>query len=86
MSDGASEMVQVAVEHLVKAESARMFDGIMCNTVGVNVWTRHREPVPLDEQNVIRMNRDTLYSSVTADISEGLTVTLPDAGGAATSP
>jgi hypothetical protein len=27
------------------------------------------------------MNRDTLYSSAQVDISEGATVTLPDAGG-----
>jgi hypothetical protein len=39
-----------------------------------------REPVALDEQNVIRMNRDTLYSGAIVDISEGATVTLPDVG------
>jgi hypothetical protein len=36
--------------------------------------------VPLDQQTVIRMNRDTLYSGPSLDISAGATVTVPDAG------
>jgi hypothetical protein len=47
---------------------------------GVNKWWHLYEPVPLDKQTVIRMNRDTLYSSAIVDISEGATLTLPDAG------
>ena len=37
-----------------------------------------REPTPLDKQNVIRMNRDTLYSFTIVDISKGATVTMPE--------
>ncbi len=41
-----------------------------------------REPVPIDQQDVIRMNRDTLYSPVVVDLDAGpVTVTLPDTGG-----
>ena len=39
---------------------------------GVNKWLHFRQPTPLDRQSVIRMNRDTLYSSVIVDISIGL--------------
>jgi hypothetical protein len=40
-----------------------------------------REPVPIEKQDVIRMNRDTLYSSAVVDLAAGpATVTLPDAG------
>ena len=46
----------------------------------VNEFVHHREPASIDDQPVIRQNRDTLYSSAIVDISEGATLTLPDAG------
>jgi hypothetical protein len=46
----------------------------------VNQWHHNRQPTPLDKQNVIRMNRDTLYSFAIVDISKGATLTLPDPG------
>ena len=39
-----------------------------------------REPTPLDRQNVVRTNRDTLYSVALVDISGGATLTVPDGG------
>ena len=45
----------------------------------VNRWKHHREPASLDEQTVIRMNRDTLYSLAVVNISDGATLTVPDA-------
>ncbi|WP_237067411.1 DUF1214 domain-containing protein [Microbulbifer guangxiensis] len=39
-----------------------------------------REPTPLDQQTVIRMNRDTIYSAAVVDISKGATLTVPDPG------
>ncbi len=39
-----------------------------------------RQPTPIDEQKVIRMNRDTLYSMGIFDLTEPLTVTKPDTG------
>ncbi len=73
--------VPVNVDNFVRAETARMFDGGVAQSGGVNRWLHNRVPVPLDAQTVIRMNRDTLYSSVLVDVSEGATVTLPDAAG-----
>lgn len=40
-----------------------------------------RTPVPVEKQDVIRMNRDTLYSYAVVDLdASDVTVTLPDAG------
>lgn len=73
--------VTVNVDNFVRAETARMFDGVVAQGGGVNRWMHSRMPTPIDAQTVIRLNRDTLYSSVVVDISEGATVTLPDSGG-----
>lgn len=70
----------VNVDNFVRAETARMFDGLLAQTGGLDQWAHNRVPTSIDAQNVIRMNRDTLYSSTIADISEGATVTLPDPG------
>jgi hypothetical protein len=46
----------------------------------MNKFFHLREPTPIDAQTVVRMNRDTLYSSAIVDISKGATLTLPDTG------
>jgi hypothetical protein len=56
------------------------FDRVLKMVGGVNKWLHLRQPVPLDQQTVIRMNRDTLYSSILVDISKGATLTMPDSG------
>lgn len=71
---------RVNVESFVRAETARMFDGILAQSGGVNAWVHMRGPTPLDRQTVIRMNRDTLYSSAVVDISEGAELAVPDCG------
>lgn len=73
--------VYVNVDNFRAAETARLFDDILKMSGGTNQWFHYREPTGVDNQPVIRMNRDTLYSSVIVDISEGATLTLPDAGG-----
>ena len=75
-----AEPVIVNVENFVRAETAAQFDRVVANAGGVNRFFHLREPAPLDQQTVIRMNRDTIYSSALVDISEGATVTVPDAG------
>jgi hypothetical protein len=39
-----------------------------------------RQPTPLDKQDVIRMNRDTLYSACIFDLTEPVTISKPDSG------
>jgi len=74
-------VVRVNVDNFREAETARMLDGQVALVGGVNQWLHYRAPTPVDQQPVIRMNRDTLYSAALVDISEGGTVTLPDAMG-----
>ena len=73
-----AERVPVTVENFVRAETARMFTDIMTGAGGINRWGHNRGPTPLDQQTVIRMNRDTLYSFAIVDLAEGAVVTLPD--------
>ncbi|MGI9315721.1 MAG: DUF1254 domain-containing protein [bacterium] len=72
--------MKVNVDNYVRAETAFQFDKILKLTGGLNKWHHNRTPTPLDQQNVIRMNRDTLYSSSVVDISKGATLVIPDAG------
>ena len=75
------EAVPVTVDNYVRAETARMFDGTIERAGGSNRFVHNRVPTPVDKQNVIRMNRDTLYSQGVFDISQGGTLTLPDPAG-----
>ena len=72
--------VPVTVETFARAETDRMFASLQAEAGGVNRFEHNRAPTPIDRQPVIRMNRDTLYSSAIVDISAGATVTLPDGG------
>ena len=45
---------------------------------GVNNIFHKRELVPTDNQPIVRLNRDTYYSFVTVDVSEGATITMPE--------
>jgi hypothetical protein len=70
----------VTVETFVRAETMRMMTDLMQLAGGVNRWSHSRGPTPLDQQPVIRMNRDTLYSLAVVDLAEGAVVTMPDTG------
>jgi len=71
---------RVYVDNFRAAETARLFDDSLKLMGGINQWLHFRNPTGADNQPVIRMNRDTLYSAAIVDISEGASVTLPDAG------
>ena len=72
--------ITVNNENFVRAETDRMFANLQAAGGGVNRWQHLRAPTAIDEQTVIRMNRDTLYSMAVVDISQGATVTVPQAG------
>jgi hypothetical protein len=76
----SGDSVPVTVDNFIRAES----DTYMANSAkaaGVGKLSHRREPASLDEQTVIRLNRDTLYSSGVFDLDAGpVTITLPDAG------
>ena len=73
---------EVSVGNFVRAESDTMLRANM-KSFGIGVGTLHhiREPTTPENQPVIRMNQDTLYSGIVLDLSEPVTITLPDAGG-----
>ncbi|MEE4378850.1 MAG: DUF1214 domain-containing protein [Candidatus Competibacteraceae bacterium] len=75
-----AEPVHVDAMNYITAQTAMQFDTYQKNAGGVNKVLNIREPVPIDKQTTIRMNRDTIYSFIVVDISQGATVTLPDAG------
>ncbi len=72
--------VNVNIDNFVRAANDLEIGKALALTGGVNKFFHFREPTPIDNQPVIRMNRDTLYSAAVVDISEGATLTLPDAG------
>jgi hypothetical protein len=75
-----ADAIVVTEENFVRAETDRMFSTLQAQAGGVNQWHHSREPTSVDLQPVIRMNRDTLYSMVIADISGGSVLTVPEMG------
>lgn len=72
--------IPVSTDNFVRAESDLYFAGIVKNG-GFGKFDHTREPAPIDKQTVIRLNRDTLYSSAVFDLDAGpVTITLPEAG------
>jgi len=72
----------VTVDTFVRAESDHMIRANMAMLgVGFGAWTHLRAPTTPDNQPVIRMNQDTLYSATVVDLSKPATITLPDVGG-----
>jgi hypothetical protein len=69
---------QVKPETYIRAESDRQFGVVAKMAGGVNRFYHFRRPTPLDKQNVVRMNRDTLYSMGIVDTSKGATITVPE--------
>ena len=72
--------MKVNVDNFARAETAAQFDRMVARAGGVNEFAHARVPTPLDKQDVIRMNRDTLYSFAVIDTSGGAAVEVPDAG------
>jgi len=72
--------IVVNVDNFARAETDRMFAGLQRDAGGVNAFRHNRTPAPVDQQTVIRMNRDTPYSFAVVDLTGGATLTVPDAG------
>jgi len=71
--------IHVNADNFVQAETHRMFRDIQAQAGGVGTFRHNRTPARIDEQTVIRLNRDTLYSFAIVDLSEPARLTLPDA-------
>jgi hypothetical protein len=78
----AGNAVSVTADNYTRAESDLYFGGILKDSGAIGTFLHRREPARIDSQTVIRLNRDTLYSSALFDLDAGpVTITLPDAGG-----
>jgi hypothetical protein len=73
--------VMVNADNFVRAETHRMFADLQRDAGGVGVFRHNRQPASIDEQTVIRMNRDTLYSFAILDLAEPAWLSLPEADG-----
>jgi hypothetical protein len=72
--------VRVTVDNFVRAETDNYFEKF-AKDGAMGKFVHQRELVSIDNQAVIRMNRDTLYSQALFDLEAGpVTITLPDAG------
>jgi hypothetical protein len=78
VSASAATAIAVNVDNFDRAQTDFEFAGMVKLAGGINKLHSNRTPTPIDKQNVIRMNRDTLYSLGVIDISNGATVMLPD--------
>ena len=70
----------VTVDNFVRAESDT-YIARLAGEAGLGKFAHRREPAAIDNQTVIRLNRDTLYSSALVDTSKGATLTIPEMPG-----
>ena len=71
--------VPVTVDNFDRAESHRYFRRYL-SLGSLGAFVHIRQPTPIDKQDVIRMNRDTLYSAMIADLTSPVTIVKPDPG------
>ena len=72
----------VTVDTFVRAETDHMIRANMAAFgVDIGALTHVRAPTTPENQPVIRMNQDTLYTGVVLDLSEPVQITLPDIDG-----
>ncbi|MDM0046233.1 DUF1254 domain-containing protein [Variovorax dokdonensis] len=70
----------VTVDNFVRAESDR-YVGALAQQGGLGKLLHRREPASIEHQTVIRLNRDTFYTSGVFDLDAGpVTITMPDPG------
>ncbi|MCA3280661.1 MAG: DUF1254 domain-containing protein [Roseomonas sp.] len=72
---------RVTVENFARAETDHYF-GTYVAQGALGRFFHLRDVTPLDRQEIVRMNRDTLYSLAIIDLDAGpATIELPDTGG-----
>ncbi|WP_348644632.1 DUF1214 domain-containing protein [Starkeya sp. ORNL1] len=79
---GASPVatVPVTADNFARAESDLYFSNLV-KQGGLGKLSHRREPASIDHQDVVRLNRDTLYTSAVFDLDAGpVTISLPDPG------
>lgn len=72
--------IPVTIDNFANAETESMITRMLPIIGGLGVFHHDRRLAPLEQQPVIRQNRDTLYSVAIVDISGGASFTIPDVG------
>jgi hypothetical protein len=81
-TSAATDPVPVTADNFNRAESDMYFAQTAKAAGGIGRFLHRRELEPIDQQLVIRANRDTLYSAAVFDLDAApVTITLPDPGG-----
>ena len=76
----AGDAVLVTPENFTRAESD-LFFGNVVRDAGLGKFQHRRTAMRIDDQFVVRGNRDTLYSVAVFDLDAGpVAITMPDAG------
>lgn len=74
-------IVPVTVENFTRAETDIYFGNAAMKDGALGKFMHHRELMGIDDQFVVRGNRDTLYSIAVFDLDAGpVTITMPDPG------
>jgi hypothetical protein len=68
--------VEITKQNFIHADSTRAYLKELDKAGGVNVVRHERELITADTQDVIRMNRDTLYTRIILDVKGGASVTI----------
>jgi hypothetical protein len=76
----AKSALIVTRENYPTVETSRQFAIQINNAGGINKLNRFDGVAKLDDQPIIRLNQDTVYTMGVVDVSKGATVTIPDAG------
>jgi len=80
-ADDTGEKIPVTLENYEVAESDLAFYNVT-KLVGMNTFFHFPTGAfDLDNQTVVRMNRDTYYSGAIIDTTQGATVTIPETNG-----
>jgi len=82
VAEKSKQPVSVNLSNFVRAESDQMIRANMkAFSVDFGQFAHLRKPTTPDNQPVIRMNQDTLYSGAVLDLSRPVKITLPEVGG-----
>ena len=80
-AQSSGNTMPVSADNFTRAESDTYFSSVVKGAGSIGRFLHRRELEPVDNQIVIRANRDTLYSAAVFDLDAGpVTITLPDAG------
>ena len=70
----------VNVDNFATAETHRMMHDLQREAGGINSFLHNRAPAAIDNQTVIRLNRDTLYSFAVVDLASDAVLVIPEHG------